>query len=96
MQLAHLDKNPQKYVCVRFKWVLKLQKYSYLDSTMVENLLVFDIIAFHCLPIAHYKSLHINLRWLDMCVESLANSLNLLLHFRVPSHSLSQLMVPAC
>jgi hypothetical protein len=35
---------------------------------MVENLLVFDIFACHFLPIA--QSLHINLRWLGMRVQS--------------------------
>jgi hypothetical protein len=48
---------------------------------MVEHLLVIDIIACHFLPIAQYKSLHANLRWLGMHVQSQANSLNLLLHF---------------
>jgi hypothetical protein len=63
------------------KWIIKLHKYSCLDSSMVENLLVFDIIACHCLPIAHYKSLHVNIRWLGVHVQSQANSSYLFLHF---------------
>jgi hypothetical protein len=102
----------KKFFCIQYIWTIylwfwgcnpqistKFCKTLSLNSSEIllcRRQLVFDIIAFHCLPIAHYKSLHINLRWLDMCVESLANSLYLLLHFRVPSHSLSQLMVPAC
>jgi hypothetical protein len=81
--------------CGWFKWVLKLKKYSCVDSSMVEHLLVIDIIACHFLPIAQYKSLHVNLRWLGMRVQSQANFLNLLLHFWVPNNSLSQQMVPA-
>ena len=64
--LAHLknfiNKNPQKYESVsdlngslNFKNNIK---YSCLDSSMVEHLLVIDIIACHFLPIAQYKSLH--------------------------------------
>jgi hypothetical protein len=90
----HQQKSAKVWKWVRFKWVPKLQKYSCLDSSMVEHLLVIDIIACHCLPIAHYKSLHVNLRLLGVCVQSKANSLYLLLHFWVPSHYLRQLMVP--
>jgi hypothetical protein len=71
----HQQKSANILKCVRFKWVLKLQKYSCLDSSMVEHLLVIDIIA------CHYKSLHVNLRWLGMRVQSQLNSLYLLLHF---------------
>jgi hypothetical protein len=64
--LAHLrnfiNKNPQKHESVsnlneslNFK---NNKKYSCLDSSMVEHLLVIDIIACHFLPIAQYKSLH--------------------------------------
>jgi len=49
----HRQKSATKWKCGQFKWVLKLQKYSCLDNSMVENLLVFDIIARHFLPIAH-------------------------------------------
>jgi hypothetical protein len=91
----HQQKFAKIWKCVRFKWVLKLQKYSWLDSSMVEHLLVIDIISCHFLPIALYKSLHVNLRWLGMCVQSQANYLYLLLHFWVPNHFLCQLMVPA-
>jgi hypothetical protein len=82
----HQQKSANILKCVRFKWVLKLQKYSCLDSSMVEHLLVIDIIACHFLPIAQYKSLHyitlyMPLRWMGMQVQSQANSLYLLLHF---------------
>jgi len=37
---------------------------------MVEHLLVIDIIACNFLPIAQYKALHVNLRWLGVRVQS--------------------------
>jgi hypothetical protein len=43
----HQQKSATIWKCGRFKWVLKLQKYSCLDSSMVEHLLVIDIIACH-------------------------------------------------
>ena len=41
----------------------------------------YYIIACNFLPIAQYKSLHVNLRQLGMRVQSQTNFLNLLLHF---------------